>query len=253
MQDMVVQYELNNSVATITLNRPQARNTVTPQLCLELSDAVTKAAEDDCAKVVILRGAGDHFCAGADLKQAPGERKMPLDEMLMLGGRAAMQLHHMPKPTIAAIRGSVAGGGLALALACDLRVADDTAKASFAYTKIGLSGDFGCLYFMSRLIGYGAAMELALTCPKLGAHRLRDWGLIREVVETDKFVETYTNLARQLSQMSGTAFAHIKANLVNSQTLSSEEYLKAEVEGFIKCRESGDIQQMMASFKQSSN
>jgi len=249
MIDSTVLFENQHGIGLITLNRPAARNSITPQLCIDLSAAIERAANDDGVRVVVLRGAGDHFCAGADLAQQPGERTMPLEEMLLLGGRAAMALYQMPKPTIALIRGSVAGGGLALALACDIRLADSSSVMSFAYSRIGVSGDFGCLYFLSRVIGHGAATEFALACPKLSAQQAVEWGVLRQVYPADELQEACENVSQQLVQMSSLALGKIKENLVAAQDLSPDDYLQLEAKNFAECRNSGEFLQVMQAYR----
>ena len=249
MSNSEVLFECQDGVGFITLNRPEARNTITPQFCIDLSAAVERAASDDTVRVVVLRGEGDHFCAGADLAQQAGERTMSLEEMLLLGGRSAMLLHQMAKPTIALVRGSVAGGGLALALACDIRLADSSTVMSFAYSRIGLPGDFGCLYFMTRLMGLAAATEFALTCPKINAQQAVEWGLLRHVYAIDELQVACDKAIQTMMPMSSLALANIKKNLNAAQSLSPESYLKFEADNFADCRNSGEFVRVMNAFR----
>ena len=161
----------DGEVATVTLNRPQARNALTLEMMKTLEKVMSRLALDSRTRCVVLTGAGGAFCAGGDIgnfqpakAEDDGRRAKANDQELIAGLRRRMTLceiiHEMPKPTLAVIPGAAAGAGLSLALACDMRIALDTAKITTAFSRIGVSGDYGGSYFLSKLIGVAKAREL---------------------------------------------------------------------------------------------
>src|SRR5216683_2414818 len=158
-----------DGVAVLTLNRPDRLNAMSGPMLDALLAALPRLAEDPNVGVVVLTGAGRGFCAGGDVKMMAEGTEMAGDtlEERAQGLRDKMEtsrwLHEMPKPTIAMVRGAAAGAGLSLALACDLRVASDTAKFTTAFARVGYSGDFGGSYFLTRLVGTARARELYFT------------------------------------------------------------------------------------------
>ncbi len=164
-----------DGVATLTMNRPEARNALTGEMQAALSEAITRLAADPAVRAVVLTGAGEAFCAGGDVKgfaartekSAGGEGGGFNMEARVHGLRAGMEvvrwLHEMPKPTLAVIPGPAAGAGLSLALACDLRIAANDAKLTTAFSKVGLAGDYGGSYFLTQLVGAAKARELYFT------------------------------------------------------------------------------------------
>jgi 2-(1,2-epoxy-1,2-dihydrophenyl)acetyl-CoA isomerase len=133
----------HDGVLTLTLNRPGRKNAVTRDMVVMLNAALRRAAGDPAVRAIVLTGAGDAFCAGGD--------------MLQQGADTVMLLHRMGKPSVAVINGVAAGGGLALAAACDIRLCGASARFTFAYPKLGLSGDFGASYLMEKLLGTSRA------------------------------------------------------------------------------------------------
>ncbi|HIA77194.1 MAG TPA: enoyl-CoA hydratase, partial [Gammaproteobacteria bacterium] len=158
----------NDGIATLTLNRPESRNALTPEMMRGLKDALLRFAADPAVRVVVLTGAGRAFCAGGDVKRfaavsSGGQATVAFEERvhdLRTRMEVSRLLHEMPKPTLAVIPGPAAGAGLSLALACDLRIAAEDAKLTTAFSKVGLSGDFGGSYFLTYLVGVAKAREL---------------------------------------------------------------------------------------------
>ena len=155
---------LEDGLLTLTLNRPERRNALDPTILQALVEATRRAATSPAVNAVMLTGAGGTFCVGGDVKAmaARGNEAMLTDDRIAdLRERmeAARLLHEMRKPTIAAIEGAAAGAGLSLALACDLRLANRSAKLTTAFVKVALSGDFGGTYFLTKLLGSAKARE----------------------------------------------------------------------------------------------
>jgi hypothetical protein len=173
--------ELDGRVLVLTLNRPQRLNALTPELHAQLREAVEHAAHDPEVGALVLTGSGSAFCSGGDLgsrnqPQVPLTLEQKADE-LRHHGETARLLHEMPKPTVAMLNGVAAGAGLALALACDLRIASHAAILTTAYAKVALSGDLGVSYFLTHLVGTAKAAELLFLSAKLDATEAHRIGL----------------------------------------------------------------------------
>src|SRR5437879_9131734 len=183
--DMVLQ-KLDQGLLTITMNRPDRRNALNPDMTRGLVEAARRAAEDHEVRAVLLKGAGGTFCVGGDVKSM-AEGRAPLSfEAKMVNLRRGMEvsriLHQMSKPVVAQVDGAAAGGGLSMALSCDLRVASASCKITTAFAKVGLSGDYGGTYFLTHLLGTAKARELYLMSPVLSAQEAHHLGIVSKVV-----------------------------------------------------------------------
>src|SRR5205823_8197530 len=183
--EMVLQ-KLDSGLLTITMNRPDRRNALNPDMTRGLVEAARRAAEDHEVRAVLLKGAGGTFCVGGDVKSMAEGRAPLAFEAKMANLRRGMEvsriLHEMPKPVVAQVDGAAAGAGLSMALACDLRIAGASAKITTAFAKVGLSGDFGGTYFLTHLVGSAKARELYLTSPLLTAEEALRLGVVNRVV-----------------------------------------------------------------------
>jgi enoyl-CoA hydratase/carnithine racemase len=186
--------EHKDGVDRVTLNRPESLNALDPALIDALNDYFQGLQRNRSTRVVVLKGAGKNFCAGLDLKAAmqrrAGQNEPPgVTESLDSQRRIAdivMLMRRCPQPIIALVQGAAAGGGFALALAADIRVATKSARMNCAFIKLGLGGcDIGTSYFLPRLVGVSVASELILTGRFIGAERAHAVGLVSEVVEED--------------------------------------------------------------------
>lgn len=210
--------ERQAGLLTVTLNRPEQRNAMTPGMTQALSMALADAAEDPAVRAVILTGAGGHFCVGGDVKSmnatsaehpGTGARIHSLRDRMS----ASWYLHTMPKPTIAAIEGAAAGAGLALALACDLRICALDAKLTTAFAKVALSGDFGGSYFMSRILGTALAREHYLLSPILTGAEAKALGLVTRAVPAQEVQGLAQSLGETLATGPTLTYARMKQNL----------------------------------------
>jgi 2-(1,2-epoxy-1,2-dihydrophenyl)acetyl-CoA isomerase len=251
MTDIVLQH-LDGGLLTITMNRPERRNALNQDLIRGLVEAARRAAEDTDIRAVLLRGAGGTFCVGGDVK-AMAENKTPLSlEAKVTNLRRGMEvsriLHEMQKPVVAQIDGAAAGAGLSIALACDLRVAGESAKITTAFAKVGFSGDFGGTYFLTHLIGSARARELYLTSPVLSAREALALGLVTRVVP-DAEVEAATHdLALSLAQGPSVALGYIKKNINNAEQLSLEACFDAEALHHSRCGDTADHKEAATAF-----
>ena len=238
MADDVLFEKRPDGVGLITLNRPDRLNAMGGQLMPMLTDYLDQCLRDREIRAVVLTGAGRAFCAGGDVKEmgpqkSSGEsaasRSMVggLDEGVAALREAQMGtsyvLHTMPKPTIAMVNGAAAGAGLSLALACDLRIVSDKAKFVTAFGNVGLSGDFGGSFYMTRLVGPGKARELYFTSEMVYAEEALKLGMVNRVVPHDKLAEETLALAAKLAAGPTTTFAHMKENF----SLAEQGDLKA--------------------------
>src|SRR3954454_7747339 len=185
MNDMVLQ-KLEQGLLTITMNRPDRRNALNPDMTRGLVEAARRAAEDHEVRAVLHKGAGGTFCVGGDVKSM-AEGRAPLSfEAKMVNLRRGMEvsriLHQMQKPVVAQVDGAAAGAGLSIALACDIRVASASCKITTAFAKVGLSGDYGGTYFLTQMLGAAKARELYLMSPVLSAQEAYNMGVVSKVV-----------------------------------------------------------------------
>ena len=194
-QDLLESIE--GGIATLTMNRPEARNALSAEMFDGLSEALPRLANDPSVRLVVLTGAGSAFCSGGDVKgfarRADGEAAETTFDHRVTDLRMRMEvsrwLHEMPKPTLAVIPGPAAGAGLSLALACDLRIAAEGAKLTTAFSRIGLSGDFGGSYFLNHIVGAARAREMYFSGQVIdGAEALRI-GLIHRAVPATQLAE----------------------------------------------------------------
>ncbi|MGQ0841458.1 enoyl-CoA hydratase-related protein [Actinokineospora sp.] len=224
--------EDRDGVRTLTLNRPDAFNSLTVRLKEELLAALEAAASDDAVRAVVLTGAGKAFCAGQDLKEHVGLLRAgdpaPLSTVEKHYNPIVTAITGLPKPIIAAVNGMAAGAGASFAYACDLRIAADTAKFLMAFASVGLTADSGAAWTLPRLIGYGRAMELMLLAKPVGAEEALRIGMVTQVVPTAAVLTTAQALAARLAAGPTSAYAKIKEAMLASAGGSLTEGLAVE-------------------------
>ena len=200
-----IRFEVQGSIARLTLNRPDKMNSFNEAMHAELRVALDQVQEDKAIRVLVLTGAGRGFCAGQDLSDkqvqfVPGEAPPDLGDVVEKNYKPLiMRLQNMRVPTIAAVNGMAAGAGASLALACDLVVACKSASFLQAFSKVGLVPDTGGTWFLPQRVGMARAMGLALLADKLPAEKAADWGLIWAAIDDAEFAATVDALAEQLS------------------------------------------------------
>lgn len=234
-----------DGVATLTMNRPEARNAMSGEMIQGLIGALPRLAMDSTVRCIVLTGAGSAFCAGGDVKGfASAENGSNASSPTSLEQRAqslrggfdvARMLHEMPKPTMAAIPGAAAGAGCSLALACDLRIAVDDAKITTAFAKVGLSGDYGMSYFLPLLVGHTKARELMFTAQVISGEEALALGLINKAVSAEEFPAAVDLMARELASLPTVALGYMKKNLNASNTLSLSQILDSEAMSMARC------------------
>ena len=223
---------VTDRVATLTLNRPDRLNALSSSIIDGLLEALPRLGANPEIAVVVLTGAGRGFCAGGDVKSmAEGSSQMGVEDAVQrLRGRMEVSrlLHEIPKPTIAMVNGPAAGAGFAMALACDLRIASESARFITAFVKVGFSGDFGGSYFLSKLVGTGKARELYYTGDPLDASQALALGLVNAVVPDFELLDATTALAQRLAHGPDIALGLMKQNFNAAETGTLSELLDLE-------------------------
>lgn len=254
MSDVILQ-NLENGLLTITMNRPERKNAMSPDFTLGLLHAAQRASDDPDVRAVLLKGSGGTFCVGGDVRgMADPNRKAPTYEERKTSLRSRMEasriLHEMDKPIVAAVEGAAAGAGLSLALACDLRVVGETAKITTAFAKVGLSGDYGGTYYLTKLLGSAKARELYLLSPILSGKEAHAIGMMTRVVPDADVVKTATELAMSLAQGPSITLGYIKKNLNNAEKYGIEACFDGEAMHHSRCGETADHKEAAAAFVQ---
>ncbi len=222
-------YEVNNGVATITLNRPEVYNAMNDAITFELQDALKLVAKDDQARVVVLTGAGKAFCSGQDLKAtAPEVKRSFLDSLHRRYNPIILGIRHMPKPVIARVNGVAAGAGCSLALACDIIVAAEEANFIEVFINIGLVPDSGSSYFLPRLVGMARAFEMCSMGTRVSAREAMGMGLINKAVPADQLDEAVRSYTDYFAKAPTKSVGMIKRMLNKSATATLEEMLEYE-------------------------
>lgn len=253
-QDLLESTE--GGIATLTMNRPEARNAFTRDMMDALSEALPRLARDPAIRLVVLTGTGAAFCAGGDVKgfarnAAGAPASMSFDHKVTdLRARTEVSrwLHDMPKPTLAVIAGAAAGAGLSLALACDLRIAADDAKLTTAFSKVGLSGDFGGSYFLNHLVGPAKAREMYFSGQVIRGDEAQRIGLVNRVVPAAQLAEAARAWAAELAALPTVAIGYMKRNLNVGLRGSLSDVLDAEAVHMIRTFETDDHKGAAAAF-----
>ena len=244
------------AVGIITLNRPEARNALNPEMFQELGSAIQGCRDPDM-RAVIITGSGGSFCAGADVKDFVNQLENSGPEGLhqhlkhladAFHRHVIIPIRQLDKPVIASIDGVAAGGGLSLALACDLRVASDSARFLMAYGNIGATADGGSTYLLPRLIGTARAMELYLSDQPIGAQRALDLGLITQIFPPAELERSTLEFAARLAQGPTVAYGRVKALFDSSWDATLAGQLDAETEYISNITMTADFQEGIKAF-----
>jgi 2-(1,2-epoxy-1,2-dihydrophenyl)acetyl-CoA isomerase len=227
--ERTVLYELAGDIATITLNRPQVYNAFNPQLHRELLVALRQAASDTAARVVVITGAGKAFCSGQDLKEIPTDGSRSLLETLRSSyNPLILTLRALPKPVVAAVNGVAAGAGMSLALACDFRIAVESARFVASFVNIGLVPDSGMTYLLPRLVGYARAVELCMLGGTIDATTAHSYGLVNQVTTANEFTAAVHQFAERLANGPATALGLMKRGFEFALDATLEQVLEHE-------------------------
>jgi 2-(1,2-epoxy-1,2-dihydrophenyl)acetyl-CoA isomerase len=255
MSDAHVLEEIAGAIATITLNRPAALNALSPEMMERLIEVTARIERDESIRCVVMRGAGEHFMAGGDVKRfhkaLTEDRENYLRErerQVVAAHQLIYQLRRMPKPVLASVQGAAAGFGLSLVLAADLAIASEDAIFTLAYRHIGLSADGGATYFLPRVVGERRALELTLLGDRFSAQRALELGILNWVVPRAALADETTRLARKLADGPTVALGLAKRLIRSSLDHSWDEHSHREAESFAAAAATQDHLEGVSAF-----
>ena len=247
--------EIRDRVAVITLNRPEARNALSDHLTPALRRMIKQYGDDPNVGALLITGAGTAFCAGGDVKgmgSNSNKTEMTFEERVadlrtkqrtLTGALVAVR-----KPTVAALPGPAAGAGMALALACDIRIAAESAIMSTGYARVGLTGDYGIAWLLTRLVGTSRARELMFLSERIDARRCEMLGLVNRVVADAELRENAFALAKSLAEGPSIALARIKDNLDHAVSANFLDSMDHEAENMVRSARTTDHKEAVRAF-----
>src|ERR671916_965801 len=239
-------------IITVMLNRPEKLNAFAGHMRRDLAEALERAASDKAARVVVITGAGRGFCAGADVKFM--NELMERDDveefrrLLGAGRRVLTAIRQMAKPVVASVNGPAYGAGFNLALACDLRIASETASFSQSFVKVGLHPDWGGTYFLPRVVPTNIACEMFFLGEAFDAQRALQFGIVNRVVPEAELAAETQRLAERLRDAPHASIAAAKHAVYMSEGASLERMLQYETEAQIQCFQSRQARERVRAF-----
>jgi 2-(1,2-epoxy-1,2-dihydrophenyl)acetyl-CoA isomerase len=250
-----LQIEIDGQVGTLTLNRPDALNAMSPELIGELTTAAAWLADRAPIRALIVTGAGRAFCSGGDVnwfKRGVTDEHVDLPSEVRRGAEALhnaiVDIRRIPYPVIAAINGPAAGAGMSLALLADVRIASDEAFLAIAYGRIGAAPDGGMTYFLPRVVGPAKALELALNDPNLDANAALEAGLVSEAVPADQLLSRAQEKAEKLAAKAPYYVRMTKRLLHESIEHSLTDHLQLERHGIADSMGTEDLKRGVTAF-----
>lgn len=252
-KSFLYEYDGESHVATMTLNRPARLNALTFEVYRELHDAFRALDAADEVRAIILTGAGRAFCSGGDVEDIIGpllEKDYEgLVEFTKLTCDLVLAIRECRRPIVAALNGTTAGAGAVIAAACDFRIAAETAKIAFLFTRVGLSGaDMGAVWLLPRLVGLAAATELLMLGDFIDAARAEKIGLYHRVVPVDRVMTEARALAAKLARGPSVALAVTKDSLNREATLSMRAAFEHEGRVQALCMQSPNFREAYEAF-----
>ncbi len=248
---------IRDGVAVITLNRPEVRNALSDNLTPALRNMIRTCGEDPQIGALLITGAGQAFCAGGNVKGMGAHRDRKKLEMSYDEKVADLQerqrlltgaLVSVRKPTIAALPGPAVGAGLAIAMACDIRIAAQSAFVSTGYLRVGLSGDYGIAWLLTRLVGTARARELMFTAERIDAARCEAIGLVNRVVPDSRLQAEAFALAKSFAEGPRLALRYMKDNLDEALLFDFETARDHEAERLIRLTTTTDHREAVQAF-----
>lgn len=250
--DLIV--EKNNQTLKLTMNRPERRNALSDDMLNKMLEELNKASFDNSIRAIVLTGSENAFCAGGDVKDMASrdedanknvqQRTRDLRRVM----ETARLLHQITTPTIALIPGPAAGAGFSLALACDIRIASESAKLTTAFAKVGFPGDFGGSYFLTQMIGTAKARELYYLSEVLSADKALEIGIVNKVIPDNKFFEESDKIVDQIATGPSIAYRYMKTNMNIAELGDLNQSLDNEAMHQTLCRFTEDHQNATKAF-----
>jgi len=247
---MSIKITRDDGIATILLDRADKLNALSGEMYHDLADAFAEMNTDDSVRTVLLTGAGRAFCAGGDVGSMGGYDVVSGRKRSKGHQKMIINLHHLEKPVIAAVRGPAAGIGASMAMACDLIVASETAYLLMAFKNVGIPPDGGAIYFLTQHLGLARAKEIVYSARKLPAAEARDMGLISKVVPDDQLESTALALAREIAESATYALTLAKRMFQYMYTPTLEQLLEMEVLAISGARMTHDHVEGITAFKE---
>ena len=247
----VVKWQKSDGIGLVTLNRPEKLNAMNPQLLADLREILEEAEKDEEVKVLVLTGTGKGFCAGGDVEEHPGfKNDNPLirEKYLKEVQHVTLLLHRMPKPVIAAINGIAAGGGLDMAMACDIRIASEEALFTEVSVRAGLMPDMGGTYFLPRLVGVSKALEMIFTGDTIDAQEALRIGLVNQVAPDQELINRAMAMAKRLAQGPSQSYRFCKWAVYRGLDIELEAALEHELFGQNLLLDTEDVQEANKAF-----
>ncbi len=246
-------YTVTENVATITLNRPERLNALSPQLRLDLKNALEVADTSNEVRAIIITGAGRGFCSGGDVKamneaNESGTARPLNDKIAPVRDQVVLAMRNADKPVIAAVNGPAAGAGMNIALACDIRLASDTARFGQTFSRRGLHPDWGGTYFLPRIVGMAKACELIWSGKMIDAEEALHLGIVSEVTEPGVLLETAQALALSFAAGPPIAIRLAKRAMYRAMDSSLREALEFETYAQNICRDTEDAKEGIRAF-----
>jgi 2-(1,2-epoxy-1,2-dihydrophenyl)acetyl-CoA isomerase len=252
MPDEPVVLTQEGSVATLLLNRPDKLNALDESVTTGLVSALSVVAREPSVRAVVITGAGRGFCAGGDIHKMTELKTAHLSEtfrnFLETGHDLVRQVRQLPKPVIASVNGPAAGGGMNLALACDLRIASNQATFMQAFVRIGLHPDWGGMFFLPRLIGIGRAVEMFFLGEPMSAEEAQRLGIVNFLVPHEQLASETRKLAERLAAAPPVPLALMKQGLYERLETQLDLMMEYEVSAQMRCFESEDFAEGLKAF-----
>jgi 2-(1,2-epoxy-1,2-dihydrophenyl)acetyl-CoA isomerase len=253
MPENVILTKVENKVATLTFNRPERLNALSKELLTQSIDRLKLWSRDPEVGAIVVTGAGRAFCAGGDVGgMAQGQESPPALEEQIDGLREAQELswllYNIPKVTIAAVNGHAMGAGLGICLACDLRIASESAKFGTAYAKVGFGGDFGTTWLLTRSVGPAKAKELFFLSEIIDAAEAHRLGLVNRVLPADQLSAQVGEIADRIAQGPLVSYRYMKTNVNQAMSSDFRALLDREAETHLRCGQTEDHREGVRAF-----
>ena len=244
-----VLFHIDGHIATITINKPQVLNALSTEVLTDLNQVLDEVEKVENIYAVILTGAGEKsFVAGADISEMKDKNKTQAAEYGAFGNKVFLRIENFPCPVIAAVNGFALGGGCELAMACDIRIASETARFAQPETGLGITPGFGGTQRLARLVGAGRAKELIYTCRTIKAEEALALGLVNKVTKPEALMQETLAMAQTICQKAPFAIKQAKAAVNQGLQVSIDKALAIETEEFAQCFTTEDQKMAMNAF-----
>ena len=244
-----VLFHIDGHIATITINKPQVLNALSTEVLTDLNQALDEVEKAGNIYAVVITGAGEKsFVAGADISEMKDKNKTQAAEYGAFGNKVFLRIENFPCPVIAAVNGFALGGGCELAMACDIRIASETARFAQPETGLGITPGFGGTQRLARLVGAGRAKELIYTCRTIKAEEALAIGLVNKVTKPESLMQETLAMAQTICQKAPFAIKQAKAAVNKGLQVSIDKALAIETEEFAQCFTTEDQKMAMNAF-----